>query len=152
RALMRYIKAHMQFGSRGIFASHKPESKDRMDRLAYMLKAMDPRAFRYVGLEPQLLTEAFGLTRYAEQNDQGIIAIPRCGMSRNLASAARRRDGWREMRDATALSRALEEPYFAMLQLHRPVRPADPSLSSGEQIRARYSDPGYIHLRRMEWM
>jgi transposase InsO family protein len=114
--LKAYMRRRYGFGSRGLHFGWKPDARARFDRLAYLLKAMDPGAFRYVGLDQQHLTEALGLTHYTDRQ-QGKIRLQRYGMSRNLARNARAECcDWREMRDLDAYRRALHEPYFALLQ------------------------------------
>ena len=148
--LKAILRRRYSFGPRGLHFGWKPDARDRFDRLAYLLKAVDPGAFRYVGLDQQHLTEALGLTHYTDRQ-QGRIQLQRYGMSRNLARNARAKRGdWREMRDLDAYKRALQEPYFALLQRNPALQPPDPALSPVEQLNVRYNDPAYYHLRRCE--
>jgi hypothetical protein len=150
RRLRDLLRARYGFGQRGLQFGWNPRPNDRSNRLAYILKGMDPAEFRYIGLEPQYLTEALGLTQYTNRQ-QGKIQLQRYGISRNLARNARAKCfDWHEMRDLDAYKRALHEPYFALLQRNPALQSPDPALSPREQLVARYRDPGYHHLRRCE--
>ena len=144
------LNARYGFGPRGLQFGWNSQPNDRFDRLAYILKGMDPAEFRYIGLDQQHLTDALGLSHYTDRQ-QGKIQLQRYGMSRNLASKARAECcDWREMRDLDAYKRALQEPYFALLQRNPALQPPDPALSRVEQLTVRYNDPAYYHLRRCE--
>jgi hypothetical protein len=57
-----------------------------------------------VGAGTEGLAAALGLEH---RKPQGVIDIKRCGTSQSLGRAARRRAGWREVRDLASLRRTL---------------------------------------------
>ena len=93
--------------SMGKFGAMTPSR--RAGIMLYLLKGIDHAAFRFTGNDGS--TENIGAALGIDhRGQQGHIAIKRAGVSQNVALAARKRAGWREVRDLEGLSRLLNPP------------------------------------------
>lgn len=74
----------------------------RVGLLKYLLKGLDPAAFKFLGWGGEKLNvgEELGIEDYGPQ---GRISAKRCGFSQNLGPSERTRAGWKERRDLAAL-------------------------------------------------
>jgi hypothetical protein len=80
--------------------------KMRAGILRYIVKGFDHSQFRYtgIGFETENIAVALGIRH---RGQQGNIVIKRAGTSQNIARAARRAAGWREVRTPEGLHRIL---------------------------------------------
>jgi hypothetical protein len=90
--------------SYGRFGAKTPSM--RAGLLRYILKGIDPKAFRYSGLgaETENIADFLG---FQYRGRQGTVKIKRCGVSQNIGPKVRREAGWREQRDLATLRRRL---------------------------------------------
>jgi hypothetical protein len=98
----------------------------RAGALTYLLKGFDPHSFRYASPAGEM--ETLGLALGINGQQTGVIRIKRCGTSQNLGPSARRRAGWREVRDVEALRRLLDpgDSRLARREALRSVEPDSP--------------------------
>lgn len=106
--LLAYIERKFRFeadglkiemGEYGMFSRNM-----RAGALLYLTKAIDHKDFRYSGRETQNIGHLLGIRH---RGTQGIIKIKRAGASQNIAAAARKRAGWREIRELERLHHVL---------------------------------------------
>jgi hypothetical protein len=119
--LVAYIEAKFRFEpgaidlKMGDYGAHTPPMQAGL--LRYVLKGIDHRAFVYFGSETVNVGAALGIDH---RGQQGVVEIKRAGVSQSLSPAARKREGWREIRDFGALARVLN-PERAGERQHRRV-------------------------------
>jgi hypothetical protein len=111
RDLKTDLTEKFSFGPRGIkitygrFGANTPRMQAGL--LRYILKGIDPEAFRYSGLgaETEKIADFLGIQH---RGRQGTIKIKRCGVSQNIGPKARCEAGWPEQRDLASLRRILQ--------------------------------------------
>lgn len=108
--LVAYLTGKFQFEPGGVDISMGKFGAMTQGRRAgimlYLLKGIDHAAFRYSGGDAG--TENIGvLLGIDHRGQQGRVPIKRAGASQNVARAARKRQGWTEVRDLAALARIL---------------------------------------------
>lgn len=104
--LKQFIDESLILAPGGAHVSHAAygagTARMRLGTLKYLLKGLDPAAFKYLGWSGEELNvgEELGIADYGPQ---GHISIKRCGFSQNVGPAERKRVGWEERRDLPAL-------------------------------------------------
>ena len=104
-ALMEWLTRKYQFADEGVdisFGRYGAKTKKmRAGSLRYIAKGLDDEVFRYVGHETSNISAELGIDHRGSQKE---IVIKRSGASENLTVSARKRKGWREVRDFPALA------------------------------------------------
>ena len=88
------------YGEYGMFAKTM-----RMGALRYLIKSIDPLAFKYHGYEPINHADALGIKHPGRLD--GRIENKRAGWTQNIGPTARKRAEWRELRTIEELREAL---------------------------------------------
>lgn len=114
QALCAYLERSLgfrsRFGHRGVWLTCGARSQAAWaGSLRYLLKGLDHRAFIYVGTQTANLGVELGIDH---RGQQGFVPFKRVGTTQNIGSAARKRAGWRDVRDVAGLRRILCGEFF----------------------------------------
>lgn len=109
QALCAYLERSMGFvtryGHRAVWLTWGARSHAAWaGSLRYLLKGLDHRAFIYVGTQTANLGVELGIDH---RGQQGFVPIKRAGTTQNIGRAARKRAGWRDVRDVAGLRRLI---------------------------------------------
>lgn len=109
KALCGYLERSMGFRKRyghcGVWLTWGGRSHAAWaGSLRYLLKGLDHRSFFYVGTETANLGVELGIDH---RGQQGFVPVKRAGTTQNIGRAARKRAGWRDVRDLAGLRRIL---------------------------------------------